>query len=59
MTQPYNSSSALDVVEKEDQSIILNVQKGIKSYHYDRGRYSPKYEKGVHYFHQLISRYLD
>ena len=56
--QPYNSNSSLDVVEKEDQEIVLAVQSGIKSYHYNKGRYSAKHETGLHYFHQLLARYL-
>jgi len=57
--QPLNNPSSLDKVELEDQEIVLNVQKGISSHHYNGGRYSPRYEKGVHYFHQLLSRYLN
>ena len=56
--QPSNTDSSLEKVEKEDQNIIRQVQKGIKSSFYTRGRYSVKYEKGVHYFHRLIARYI-
>ena len=56
--QPLDSPSSLDKVESEDQEIVLNVQKGINSYNYNGGRYSPDHEKGIHYFHQLIARYL-
>jgi choline monooxygenase len=59
ITQPLNNPASIDKVELEDQEIVLNVQKGISSHHYNGGRYSPEHEKGVHYFHQLISRYLD
>ena len=45
-------------VELEDQAVVINVQKGIKSDAYKKGRYSVKHESGVHYFHQLLSRYL-
>ena len=38
--------------------VILNVQKGIKSKFYDKGRYSVEHEKGTHYFHKLLSKYL-
>ena len=57
-SQPQNTGSSLDIVESEDQSIVQSVQKGIRSNYYNRGRYSTKYEKGVHHFHRLISKYL-
>lgn len=41
--------------EHEDHSVILRVQQGIKSPLYDRGRYSPTMEQGVHRFHQLLT----
>ncbi|OIR22765.1 MAG: hypothetical protein BEU00_01840 [Marine Group III euryarchaeote CG-Epi3] len=51
------AGSGLDKVELEDEEIVESVQKGIKSKAYDRGRYSPKREIGVHYFHRLIQKY--
>jgi len=48
----------LDKVELEDGEIVETVQKGIKSKAYDRGRYSPKREIGVHHFHLLLQKYL-
>ena len=45
-------------VEYEDQAVVESVCKGMKSRFYDSGRYSPKHEKGVHYFHSLLSRYI-
>ena len=42
----------------EDEEIVENVQKGIGSKFYKRGRFSPKMEKGVHHFHKLISEFL-
>ena len=47
----------LDKVELEDEKIVESVQKGVKSNSYDRGRYSPKREIGVHYFHSLLQKY--
>jgi choline monooxygenase len=44
----------LDKVEAEDQSIVEAVQKGIKSSAYQRGRYSPSRETGVHHFHRML-----
>ena len=58
-TQPKNTDTSLDSVEKEDQKVVLNVQQGIASKFYNRGRYSVKHEAGVHHFHRLISRYMD
>jgi len=45
-------------VEYEDQDVVRSVSKGIQSRYYDRGRYSPTHEKGVHYFHQLLSKFI-
>ena len=53
---PENSSSSLDTVESEDQEVVLSVQKGVKSRFYKSGKFSPSMEKGVHYFHRLISK---
>ena len=58
-TQPLNTDASLDKVEKEDQNIVLNIQKGIKSRLYNNGRYSPKHEIGVHHFHRLICKHLN
>ncbi len=48
----------LDAVELEDQGVVEAVQKGIRSRFYDRGRYSPKQERGTHHFHQLIAEFM-
>jgi choline monooxygenase len=48
-----------DEVQKEDVAICENVQKGLRSSTYDRGRYSVKRENGVHHFHMLISEFLE
>ena len=56
--QPSKGRAALSQVEKEDQSVVLSVQKGIRSRFYNSGRYSPKHEKGIHYFHLLLNKYL-
>jgi len=42
-----------DQIQKEDIAVCELVQKGLKSRHYDRGRYCPKRENGVHHFHSL------
>lgn len=53
------AGSGLDKVEREDEAIVENVQKGIKSGSYDRGRYSVKRETGTHHFHGLICEFLN
>jgi len=56
--QPIDGDDTLSKVEKEDQNVVLGVQKGIKSRFYSSGRYSPKHEKGIHHFHLLLDKYL-
>lgn len=48
----------LDKVEMEDEEIIQQVQKGIKSRFYSSGRYSVTREKGTHHFHSLLATFL-
>jgi len=52
------AGAALDRVEREDEEIVEKVQKGIRSRFYERGRYSPQWEAGVHQFHRLLTRFL-
>ena len=47
-----------DEVQQEDIVLCENVQKGLHSSTYDRGRYSVKRENGVHHFHMLLSQFL-
>ena len=56
--QSSGKNNSVDRIELEDQRVVLDVQKGIKSKFYDRGRYSAQHEKGTHHFHRLISKYL-
>jgi choline monooxygenase len=49
-------STYLDETEMEDEAVVENVQKGVQSVLYQKGRFSPSEEKGVHHFHQLIAR---
>tara|TARA_B100000925_G_scaffold34114_1_gene22543 strand:+ start:77 stop:889 length:813 start_codon:yes stop_codon:yes gene_type:complete len=46
----------LDKVEIEDQFVVEGCLRGIRSTAYDRGRYSPKMERGVHHFHRMLTR---
>ncbi len=52
------AGSDLDRVEREDEAIVEAVQKGVRSRHYDRGRYSPTRETGTHHFHRLLAEFL-
>ena len=47
-----------DEVQQEDIRLCQSVQRGLQSSSYDRGRYSPKRENGVHHFHRLLSEFL-
>jgi choline monooxygenase len=48
----------LDTVESEDQRVVTSVQQGVRSPLYDRGRFSPTHEQGVHRFQCLLSQAL-
>jgi len=50
------AGGSLDRVELEDEEIVQEVQRGVRSRLYDRGRYSPSREAGVHHFHRLLAR---
>jgi len=52
------AGGALDRVEREDEAVVEQVQKGVRSRLYDRGRYSPAREAGVHHFHRLLAGML-
>ena len=46
----------LDKVEAEDQFVVEACQRGISSQTYERGRYSPTRETGVHHFHRILTQ---
>ncbi len=48
----------LHQVELEDEAVVEAVHRGVQSRLYDRGRYSPEHEVGVHHFHRLLVRAL-
>jgi choline monooxygenase len=48
----------LHQVELEDEAVVEDVQIGVRSALYDRGRYSPSREVGVHQFHRMIAAAL-
>ncbi|HEV7922688.1 MAG TPA: SRPBCC family protein [Thermoanaerobaculia bacterium] len=47
-----------DEIQREDIEICEAVQCGLQSQTYDRGRYSPARENGVHHFHCLYQEFL-
>ena len=49
------AGAGLDRVEREDETVVELVQKGVRSRLYDRGRYSPARETGTHHFHRLLA----
>lgn len=53
------AGSISDKVELEDEMIVENVQKGVRSSFYKAGRFLPKIEKGVHHFHCLLAKFLN
>ena len=52
------AGAALDQVEQEDEAAVEAVQRGLRSRLYDRGRYSPSHERGVHHFHRLLCEFM-
>lgn len=52
------AGAALDQVEREDDAIVEQVQRGIRARLYVCGRYAPTREAGVHHFHRLLVRLL-
>ncbi|MEM9293798.1 MAG: aromatic ring-hydroxylating dioxygenase subunit alpha [Acidobacteriota bacterium] len=53
------ASADLDRVEREDEAVVEAVQRGVTSRLYQRGRFSPQREQGVHHFHRLLAHCLD
>ena len=49
----------LDRVEREDESVVEQIQRSIGSRHYTTGRYSPTREQCVHHFHRLLAERLN
>lgn len=49
----------LDRVEREDEAVVEMVQRGLRSRFYDRGRFSPEREKGVHQFHSMVAEAMN
>lgn len=49
------AGAELDKVEREDEAVVEQVQRGVRSRIYARGRYSPTREQGVHAFHRMLA----
>ncbi|MBX7127129.1 MAG: aromatic ring-hydroxylating dioxygenase subunit alpha [Cyclobacteriaceae bacterium] len=49
----------LHKVELEDEEVVQNVQKGIRSRFYSHGRYSVTRETGTHHFHRLLCEFMN
>ncbi len=49
----------LDLVEREDEAVVEQVQIGTRSRFYRHGRFSPRMEAGVHQFHRLVAGMLN
>ena len=48
----------VDLVEREDEAVVEQVQIGTRSRFYQHGRFSPNMEQGVHQFHRLVAEML-
>lgn len=53
------AGAGLDKVEMEDEEIVENVQRGIRSRFYSHGRYSSTREQGTHHFHRLLAQFIN
>jgi choline monooxygenase len=45
-------------VEEEDEGVVLATARGVRGRTYERGRYAPRFERGVHHFHRMLARDL-
>jgi choline monooxygenase len=52
------AGAGLDRVEHEDEEVVEAVQRNLRSRLYERGRYAPAHEQGVHAFHRRIAEVL-
>jgi choline monooxygenase len=53
------AGAGLDRVEQEDEEIVENVQRGVRSRFYKHGRYSVTREQGTHHFHSILSEFMN
>ena len=52
------AGGSLDKVQREDEEVVEDVQRGIRSRLYRSGRFSPTREEAVHQFHCLLGQAL-
>jgi choline monooxygenase len=52
------AGAMLDKVEREDEYVVENVFKGLKSRVYSTGRFSVNREQGTHHFHRILSELI-
>lgn len=52
------AGAGLHQVELEDEQVVESVQRGVRARLYQRGRYSPTRERGVHHFHRMLAAAL-
>ena len=52
-------SRSRDEIQQEDIVLCEQVQRGLRSRAYDRGRFSAKRENGVHHFQSLVREFLE
>jgi choline monooxygenase len=55
----HGAGANLHQVEMEDEDVVMQVQKGIRSRFYTHGRYSVTRETGTHHFHRLLADYMN
>jgi choline monooxygenase len=48
-----------DEIQQEDIAVCEQVQRGLRSRSYDRGRFAAKRENGVHHFQSLVTEFLE
>lgn len=53
------AGAGLDKVEMEDEEIVENVQRGVRSRFYQHGRYSVTREQGTHHFHRILTEFIN
>jgi len=51
-----NGAQLAEKTEREDEFVVEAVQRGLRSRFYETGRFSPRREKGVHRFHELVAK---
>lgn len=52
------SLAVADRIQREDEEISEEVQKGLASQQFDTGRYSVRREAAVHHFHRMLAEKL-